>query len=355
MDIIKNPGPIMLFGSGETSPSGQKIFDHIMRALPPSPKIALIETPAGFELNSAMVIFKIAEFLKTRLTNYNPTPISIPARKKNSAFSPDNSEIVAPILEADLIFMGPGSPTYAVRQLQNSLTWYYSIARHSLGAGLAFSSAAVIASGAYALPIYEIYKVGEDLHWKKGLDLFAHFGLELTFVPHWNNMDGGTGLDTSRCFMGKSRFEDLLRILPENQTIVGIDEHTGLFLNCSSKEARVIGKGTVTIMNDGDSTIFERNSVIPFRSLGNCRETELDQRVPSEVWKKALEVEEKLQNTKKMGDEPTEEILILVKKREEARKNKDWALADLLREEIFNLGWQIADTPEGSEIRRSSE
>ena len=29
------PGPVILFGSGETSPSGRKVFERILRELPP--------------------------------------------------------------------------------------------------------------------------------------------------------------------------------------------------------------------------------------------------------------------------------------------------------------------------------
>ena len=45
------------------------------------------------------------------------------------------------------------------------------------------ASAAAIAASAYALPVYEIYKVGEDPHWKPGLDFFSLYGLSLVLVP----------------------------------------------------------------------------------------------------------------------------------------------------------------------------
>lgn len=61
----------MLFGSGETSPGGRKVFDTVLRRLPAPPKLALLETPAGFELNSAQVIGRVADFLR-RLQNYHP-------------------------------------------------------------------------------------------------------------------------------------------------------------------------------------------------------------------------------------------------------------------------------------------
>ena len=176
------------------------------------------------------MIGRVADFLRLRLQNTHPQVTAIPARRRGTPFSPDNPAIVAPLLQADLIFLGPGSPTYAVRQLQDSLAWQMLTARHRLGAALALASAAVAAVGAYALPVYEIYKVGEDLHWKAGLDFFGAYGLRLAFVPHWDNVDGGEELDTSRCFMGQSRFARLLEMLPPGVTVIGIDEKTALIV-----------------------------------------------------------------------------------------------------------------------------
>ncbi|MFO3796431.1 MAG: hypothetical protein ACK8QZ_03990 [Anaerolineales bacterium] len=52
-----------------------------------------------------------------------------------------------PLRPASIIFMGPGSPTYAVRQLKNSLAWKVLRARYRLGSALIFASAATIAIG----------------------------------------------------------------------------------------------------------------------------------------------------------------------------------------------------------------
>jgi hypothetical protein len=344
-------GPIMLFGSGETSPSGQKIFNRLLREFPRSSKIALLETPAGFELNAAQVVEKIADFLTHHLQNFHPHPLAIPARMKGTDLSPDSPEVVDPILEADLIFMGPGSPTYAVRQLEGSLAWNYVLARHGLGAGLAFSSAAVIASSAYALPIYEIYKVGEDLHWKNGLNLFSLYGLSLTFVPHWNNNDGGSELDTSRCFMGKSRFKQLLALLPVDQTVVGIDEHTGLYFDCAGGEARVYGKGSVTVMNGEDVFNIIHGDRVPFEALGHCHEPDINQVILPEIWEKALQFSQAVQTRQIRDEEQPAEIMALVKQRETARAAKDWVAADILRDQIRESGWLVEDSPEGPSLR----
>ena len=104
-------GQIAFLGSGETSLAGGRIFESLARNLHEPLRIALMETPAGFELNSSQVVGRVGDFMRTRLQNYNPVVDIIPARKKDSAFSPDDPEIIKPLLYSNLIFMGPGSPT----------------------------------------------------------------------------------------------------------------------------------------------------------------------------------------------------------------------------------------------------
>lgn len=48
------------------------------------------------------------------------------------------------------------------------------------------------------------------------------------------------------------------------------------------------------------------------------------------------------------------EIQVLVKDREEARKNKDWSKSDEIRDKIASLGYEVKDTKEGSEVKRKS-
>ena len=152
-------GRIAFLGSGETSLAGGRIFESLARLISDPLRVAIMETPAGFELNSALVAGRVGDFFKTRLQNFKPVIDLIPARKRGSAFSPDDPEIIKPLLYANLIFMGPGSPTYAIRQLKDTLAWDVIRARHRLGATLVFASAATISIGAHSLPVYEIYLV----------------------------------------------------------------------------------------------------------------------------------------------------------------------------------------------------
>ncbi len=337
------PGPIALFGSGETAPSGQKIFDFLFKLMPDAPRVSIVETPAGFEPNSEQVARNVSEFIQDHLQNYKPKIQLIPARKKGTDFSPDNPEIALPILESDMIFMGPGSPTYAVRQLERSLTWEYMQARHRLGAGLALSSATTVAISAAALPVYEIYKVGEDLHWNNGLDFFLPYQLPLVFIPHWNNQDGGVELDTSRCYMGKSRFDKLMKMLPEDQIVIGIDEHTGLIIDFKTECLHVIGLGTVTILIGDSEREICTGCSIELSELGDFDLCDPLDGISEQSWQKALDIQQQIQNPVI----PSPDIVQLAEKRENARALKDWDLADQIRIQIDNLGWIIQDNPDG--------
>jgi cyanophycinase-like exopeptidase len=382
--IPSEPGLIVLFGSGETSPTGRKIFEGILQSLPHSPRLALLETPAGFELNSTQVISRVGEFFSHRLQNHAPCVDIIPARKRGTAFSPDNPDILSPLLEADLIFMGPGSPSYAIRQLRDSLAWNYLIARHRLGAVLALASAATVAISAFALPVYEIYKVGEDIHWINGLDFFSLYGLQLVFIPHWNNNEGGAELDTSRCFMGQERFMQLMEMLPDDVTIIGLDEKTALIMDSSSCECQVKGVGKVTLIHTGhkhtlgslqpasntptplkgtddDLVIITRRrnghfhqyrdgDTFPMDEIGPFHAFHPEASLPYEIWQKALQAKNSVQALSRPI--PPAEVLSLAKNRQLARQNGDWTRADEIRKQVEDLGWKILDTRDGPEINK---
>ncbi|MEX1217216.1 MAG: cysteine--tRNA ligase [Acidimicrobiales bacterium] len=51
------------------------------------------------------------------------------------------------------------------------------------------------------------------------------------------------------------------------------------------------------------------------------------------------------------GEEVPAEILERARARDEARAAKDWATADVLRDELAALGWQIEDTADGTQVR----
>jgi hypothetical protein len=341
------PGPIAILGSGETSLAGGRIFESLASQLPTPLQIAILETPAGFELNASQVAGRVADYLKTRLGNYKPIIDIIPARKKSTPLSPDNPEILAPLLRANLIFMGPGSPTYAIRQLQGSLAWELVRARQRLGAALVFASAATIAVGAWGIPVYEIYKVGQDIHAVPGLDLFRSFGLPLSCVPHWNNTDGGADVDTSRCFLGMERFKEWCSHLPPENTTLGLDEHTGLILDFASSQCRVSGVSSVTLLRASNPQIYASGASFSFDELGIGGQPRDD--IRPDAWEAATNLPPLPEAP---PDAPDPGVVSLAEQRESARKAKDWPRADALRQQIQDAGWLVTDTSEGPRLSR---
>jgi cyanophycinase-like exopeptidase len=316
------------------------------------------------------VIGRVADYLQVRLQNYRPQVTVVHARQRGTPYSSDDPAIVEPLLQSDLIFMGPGSPSYAVRQLQDSLAWDYLLARHRLGAALVLASAAVVSVSTFALPVYEIYKVGEDLHWKRGLDFFGVYGIPLVFIPHWNNNDGGVELDTSRCFMGQKRFARLMRLLPAGLTVIGIDEKTALMMDVQAGECHVSGLGGVTLIHTGhghdelmDEEELHGSGLVEVAQqreahvhqygagetfpLTECCALEVPKNgddLPDAVWQLAVQAAQPQE-----PDVPTlpPAVQALVEQRQAARLAKDWAASDALRDQIAALGWIVKDTRDG--------
>ena len=338
-------GPIAMLGSGETSLAGGRIFEAIAKKLEQPIKAALLETPAGFELNASQVTGKVAEFLDKRLQNYGIQTDSVPARKRGTPFSPDREESLHALLHANLIYMGAGSPTYAVRQLKGSLAWDIIRARHRQGAALVFASAAMIAVGRFALPVYEIFKVGEDVHTVPGLDLFDDFSLNLSFIPHWNNSDGGEDVDTSRCFIGRDRFNQWCDELPRDHTTLGLDEHTGMIIDFNEGLCTVSGVSSATLLRECDPRIYPSRTEFLLAELGDLA-VKGDEIIRQDAWD--------LVNKNPEGDltqpTPSKEVIELLELRKLARIRHDWDQSDNYRDQIALLGWTVMDTPEGQVV-----
>lgn len=338
------PGQVVVFGSGEISPSGRKVHARLFETLSQPIQVAILETPAGFQPNSQLVAEEVAEFIRHRLRNFHPRVTVVPARKKGTAFSPDDPDIVAPILRANYIFLGPGSPTYTARNLKGTLAWRCVLAAQRRGAILALASAAGIAAGAHALPVYEIYKAGHDLHWTEGLDFFGEYGLELVIVPHWNNTDGGEKLDTSCCYMGRQRMDQLEKMLPQTATLVGLDEHTAIIFDFNTATCEVLGKSAVSIRSGGSEKVFQAGATFSMELLGDlCIPPVTTEDLPEEAPEPRAELAATL----------PAEVRALILMRKEARDARNWEKADRLRDRVSDLGYEIQDTTNGPRWRSS--
>jgi hypothetical protein len=128
------------------------------------------------------------------------------------------------------------------------------------------ASAAAITLGVVSLPVYEIYKVGEPVHWLEGLDLLGAAGIRAAVITHWDNAEGGTH-DTRFCYMGESRLRQLEALLPEGAAILGVDEHTALILDLVAERVEVRGRGRAVVRREGSETALPTGTEISLMEL----------------------------------------------------------------------------------------
>lgn len=247
-------GMIALMGSGELTSTMVEVHKELLAGLVDSPKAVFLDTPAGFELNVDQISQRALEFFRIHVGH----PLSLASYKSNEKASPYEAEqTFQKLREAHFALIGPGSPTYAVRQWRQTPIPKILIKRVEEGGCLVAASAAALTVGRFTLPVYEIYKVGEDLHWVEGMNILGHFGLNLVVIPHWNNAEGGTH-DTRFCYMGEPRLRELESLLPEDVSIFGLDEHTACLMDLEREEAVIKGIGSVTLRSRGGEMIFEK-------------------------------------------------------------------------------------------------
>lgn len=260
-------GTIAIMGSGETTDSMVRVHRYLLEKLSPPVKAVFIDTPAGFQMNAGDLYDKAREYFEKRLSQ----PIEQVSFKTSRNISAYEAEKAYQTLrQANYIFVGPGSPTYALKNWAGTPIPQILLERIQDGGCFVAASAAALTLGRFTLPVYEIYKVGEDLHWVEGLDLLGKFGMNLVVIPHWNNAEGGTH-DTRFCYMGEPRLKRLESLLPPEIPILGIDEHTACILDFQAGQLLIRGIGGATFRHRGMEKVFKDGqnlSLADFKSLG---------------------------------------------------------------------------------------
>ena len=260
-------GTIAILGSGETTDSMVRVHRYLLEKLSPPVKAVFIDTPAGFQMNAGDLYDKAREYFGKRL-NQPIDQVSFKTSRNISAYEAEKA--YKTLRQANYIFVGPGSPTYALKNWAGTPIPQILLERIQDGGCFVAASAAALTLGRFTLPVYEIYKVGEDLHWAEGLDLLGKFGLNLVVIPHWNNAEGGTH-DTRFCYMGEHRLRHLESLLPPEIPILGIDEHTACILDFQAGQLLIRGIGGVTFRHRNIEKTFKDGQTLSledFRSLG---------------------------------------------------------------------------------------
>ena len=249
-------GKSVLMGSGELTSTMVEVHKELLAWFGGSPLAVFLDTPAGFQLNVDLLSQKAVEYFHSRVQR----PLSVASFKSCETTPPYEAEKTFHTLrEADFVLIGPGSPTYAVRQWQETPIPDILKKRIEAGGCLVAASAAALTVGRFTLPVYEIYKVGNNLHWVEGMDILGHFGFNLLVIPHWNNAEGGTH-DTRFCYMGEPRFKKLESLLPEDVYILGLDEHTACIIDLEKEEVCIKGIGHMTLHRRDAEMTFEKGN-----------------------------------------------------------------------------------------------
>ncbi|MHB8537908.1 MAG: type 1 glutamine amidotransferase family protein [Candidatus Dormibacteria bacterium] len=258
------PRALCIMGSGETTPTMVAVHADLLSRLGPRPVPAvLLDTPFGFQENAADISDRTVTYFRDRV-GY---PVSVASfRNREQATALEYETMLARVAEARYVFAGPGSPSYALRQWLGTAVPDLLAAKLRDGGGVTFASAAAVGLGVCSLPVYEVYKVGEEPHWLEGLDLLSVIGLRAAVVPHYNNAEGGTH-DTRYCYMGERRLRILEDLLPEGVDILGVDEHTAAIFDIDARTVSIRGRGGLTWRRMGASQRFESGITMPISEL----------------------------------------------------------------------------------------
>jgi cyanophycinase-like exopeptidase len=372
-------GRITLVGAGELMAAMSAIHRSVLKRLGQAPRAVFLDTTAGFETNVDAIAEKAVEYYAHHLQ----TELRVASYRHRDDAASQVAAAVAAIREANLVFAGPGSPTYAIRQWRESPVWQAVVEGFDTGADLLFASAASIALGRFALPVYEIYKAGEDPYWAEGLDLMARLGLSLAIVPHFDDSSGGDNYDSRFCYMGAKRFDALQERLPADVTILGIDAYTGVCFDPNSQSAGVAGQGGITLIGEAGIQRYEAGTELPFEAFrSGAREViptfdaaaavsgyEFSDDPPdgnplNEIARYVEKLGSLTGNEKvdllarvqvlsagaATSSPENEEHLVnlVIELREALRAAKRYDLADKARDLLDNLGFELNDTPQGT-------
>ena len=244
------PHILAVMGSGETSPTMVSTHRMLAAKLAKTSRAVLLDTPYGFQENAPELATKAVEYFQTSIN------LVLEVAGLTEIIAADALAVergLQKVADADYVFAGPGSPTYALRQWSGTpLAGLLNKKLHD-GGIVTFASAAALTLGKFTLPVYEIYKVGEDPRWLDGLNILGEIGINVALIPHYNNAEGGHH-DTRFCYMGERRLAMLEHKLPDDVYVLGVDEHTGLVIDLDTETVNVVGKGVVTIRIHGEST-----------------------------------------------------------------------------------------------------
>lgn len=264
------PRVLAIMGSGETAPAMLKVHRDLFARLDAGRSDGaraggvLLDTPYRFQENAARLSERLVEQFQSSLGRQLEV---LELDREGARDEAAAARATAAIRRAPYVFAGPGSPSYALEAWRDSPIPAAIADRLTRGGVVTMASAAALTLGLLTVPVYEIYKVGEALHWLDGLDVLgASTGLRAAIVPHFDNAEGGDH-DTRYCYLGEARLRGLEALMPEDAFVLGVDGHTALVLDLDARLATVAGLGGVTVRVRGRSHELQAGAQVSIDEL----------------------------------------------------------------------------------------
>lgn len=253
---------LVVMGSGETAPTMVRVHRRVFADTGEGPAV-LLDTPFAFQMNADELLARTLGYFAQSVGR----TVEVVRWPRRDTSTVDQEKALALLSRARWAFGGPGSPTYALRQWRGTPVPAALADVVRRGGTLVLGSAAAVTLGTHSVPVYEIYKVGEDPRWVEGLDVLGTLtGVHAVVVPHYDNSEGGTH-DTRFCYLGEQRLARLEAELPAEIGVLGVDEHTALLVDLDDRTATVAGNGAVTVRRRGASREFEQGAVLRLDDL----------------------------------------------------------------------------------------
>lgn len=256
-------GRIVIVGSGETAPTMVKVHRALIEQAGAGAS-AMLDTPFGFQANADDLTEKVLEYFADSVGSR----LEVARWRRRDEPVAERERSLALLQRSSFVFAGPGSPSYALRQWQETPVPRALVDVVGRGGTVVLGSAAAVTVGSYAVPVYEIYKVGDDPSWLPGLDLLGQLtGISAAVIPHFDNREGGRH-DTRFCYLGSQRLDAMETDLPPDVGVLGVDEHTAVVVDTADGTATVHGAGGMTLRHRGVSEVVPAGDSISLRDLG---------------------------------------------------------------------------------------
>jgi hypothetical protein len=377
-------GLLVLMGSGELTGTMTTTHQRALERGGGGPAV-LLDSPYGFQENADELTATQLEYFRDKVG----VELAVASYRAAEASTPvETARAVATLDGARFVFAGPGSPSYALGQWRGTPVGEALGRVLRRGGAVVLSSAAACTAGRFAVPVYEIYKVGAAPRWLAGLDLVGDAGLLAAVIPHWNNAEGGTH-DTRYAYLGRRRLDVLESRLPPEAVVLGVEEHTALALDMAAGTATVSGRGSA-VAPRSSRTQLASGETAPLAELGRTSAaavvdgvtnivSESTRQAGSEAFDSALAARdgagaaaaligaldagrtaEAAAMAVRLGEaadaglaDPREAVAPLVEAllglRTRLRSERRFDLADEVRDHLEAAGVEVRDTPDGVE------